>query len=429
MQRESAAAFDEAMAGLSPKLHRVAVACLLEGRTSADVAAELGIPVGTVDSRLHSARGRLKNSLTRCGHALALLTGVARASEGLIRQTLQQAARSWDGTLPVDSMIHLLAKEVASTMTTIPLRTILGTSLAVLLLGGLGTGLMLANSKDGPAAPPAAKAPAPAAVKPEVPKAPALPPELTSTGEIGKSISTLDDPASFDNPIKGVPLKVVLEKLSAQTGLTFRVDEVWFRGIGDPTLENIYEKQLIIPVVMRLSVRDILEEICTQLTPGRNVVTPTSIRVGYLVKGKQVIIGEGYVPISNPNGLGNPANTEDREVFVMPVKISERLHGPTVSFSMNNKTLPEIVDYLREQTGANIAINASDPTALNKKISLTLNDTKLYTALRVAADMCDLGLASFENIFYITDAEKAKELNAETLKTLYGTTKKPPAAK
>ena len=422
MQRESAAAFDEAMAGLSPKLHRVAVACLLEGRTSADVAAELGIPVGTVDSRLHSARGRLKNSLTRCGHALALLTGVARASEGLIRQTLQQAARSWDGTLPVDSMIHLLAKEVASTMTTIPLRTIIGTSLAVLFLGGLGTGLMLANSKDGPAAPPAAKALAPPATKAEVPKAPALPPELTSTGEIGKSISTLDDPASFDNPIKGVPLKVVLEKLSAQTGLTFRVDEVWFRGLADPTLENIYEKQIVIPVVKGLSVRDILEEICTQLTPGRN-------RVGYLVKGKQVIIGEGYVPISNPNGLGNPANTEDREVFVTPVKISERLHGPTVSFSMNNKTLPEIVDYLREQTGANIAINASDPTALNKKISLTLNDTKLYTALRVAADMCDLGLASFENIFYITTPEKANELNAETLKTLYGTTKKPPAAK
>jgi RNA polymerase sigma factor (sigma-70 family) len=427
MQRESAAAIDGAMAMLPPKLHRVAVACLLAGRTSADVAAELGIPVGTVDSRLHSARGRLKKSLFRAGHALTLFTGVARASEDLIRRTMQSATQSWDGTLSVDSLIHLLGKEVASTMTTTSLRTIIGTSLAVLLLGGLGSGLMLANSKDSPAAQPAAIAPAPA--KLEAPKAPTTSLLSTMTSETGKSIARLDNPAMFEKPIKGETLLSVLEKLSEQTGLTYRVDEVWFRGLGDPNLENIYEKQLIIPVVKGLSVRDILDEICNQLTPGRNLEAPTSIRTGYLVKGRQVIIGEGYVTISVPNGLGNPSNTEDREVFVTPLKISERLHGPTVSISMNDKTLPEIVEYLREQTGANIAIHASDPTSLNKKISLTVNDTKLYTVLRVAADMCDLGLASFENIFYITTPEKAKEINAETLKTLYGTTKKPPAKK
>ena len=420
MQRESAAAFDEAMAGLSPKLHRVAVACLLEGRTSADVAAELGIPVGTVDSRLHSARGRLKNSLTRCGHALALLTGVARASEGLIRQTLQQAAQSWDGTLPVDSLIHLLAKEVASTMTTIPLRTILGTSLAVLFLGGLGTGLMLANSKDGPAAPPTtAKIPAPAPAKAEVPKAPALPPVLTSTGETGKSITRLDQPTKFDQSIKGISLLLVLEALSDQTGLTFSADQVWSRGTGNPNLENVYEVPINIPVVKGLNTRDILDEICNQLGNG----------FGYRVKGKQVIIGKAYVPISVPNGLGNPARVEENEKIVTQIQIRDQLHGPTVSFSLSDKTLPDIVDYLRDQTGANIVINTSYPDALTQKLCLTVNDTKLHTALFLAADMCKLGVASFENVFYITSVEKAKELNAETLKTLYGSTKKEPAAK
>ncbi|MCC5824000.1 MAG: RNA polymerase sigma factor [Phycisphaerales bacterium] len=53
----------EALAGLSPEHRETVVLCYARGMTQADAAAVLGIPLGTVKSRLHTAMGRLRTAL------------------------------------------------------------------------------------------------------------------------------------------------------------------------------------------------------------------------------------------------------------------------------------------------------------------------------------------------------------------------------
>jgi RNA polymerase sigma-70 factor, ECF subfamily len=56
---------DAAIAKLPPKLHVVFVMHDMEGYTHVDISTALGIPVGTSKARLHDARVRLRESLTR----------------------------------------------------------------------------------------------------------------------------------------------------------------------------------------------------------------------------------------------------------------------------------------------------------------------------------------------------------------------------
>src|SRR5207302_6024444 len=58
---ELKAALDAELAGLSDRFRAVVVLCLIEGRTNAEAAAILGVPVGTVDSRLNTARKKLQD--------------------------------------------------------------------------------------------------------------------------------------------------------------------------------------------------------------------------------------------------------------------------------------------------------------------------------------------------------------------------------
>ena len=54
-------------AKLPDKLRTVILLCSLGGQTSAQTAGQLGVPVGTVESRLSTARARLKLRLERRG--------------------------------------------------------------------------------------------------------------------------------------------------------------------------------------------------------------------------------------------------------------------------------------------------------------------------------------------------------------------------
>ena len=80
---------DAELAGLPDKFRAVVVLCLIEGRTNAEAAAVLGVPVGTVDSRLNTARARLQARRTRRGVAVGagmglgpMLGGPLAAAEG-----------------------------------------------------------------------------------------------------------------------------------------------------------------------------------------------------------------------------------------------------------------------------------------------------------------------------------------------------------
>lgn len=64
---ELAGAVDEELDRLPDRIRAAFVLCCLEGMTNTEAARELGCPVGTVNSRLHAARARLRERLARRG--------------------------------------------------------------------------------------------------------------------------------------------------------------------------------------------------------------------------------------------------------------------------------------------------------------------------------------------------------------------------
>jgi RNA polymerase sigma factor (sigma-70 family) len=92
---------DGAIARLPRRYRSVVVLCYLEGLTQEEAASRLRCPVGTIRSRLHRARNRLRSSLTRRGLAPAvtgstLLAGTttkANVPPALAQATIASAGR------------------------------------------------------------------------------------------------------------------------------------------------------------------------------------------------------------------------------------------------------------------------------------------------------------------------------------------------
>jgi RNA polymerase sigma factor (sigma-70 family) len=75
-------AIDQEIARLPVRYRSAVVLCYLEGLTQEQAARQLGCPVGTIESRLHRARGRLRSALLRRG-----LAPIALGAASLIAST------------------------------------------------------------------------------------------------------------------------------------------------------------------------------------------------------------------------------------------------------------------------------------------------------------------------------------------------------
>jgi RNA polymerase sigma factor (sigma-70 family) len=78
---------DHEIASLPDKVREAVVSCLVQDRPRAEVAAELGIPEGTLASRLDSGRKRLANRLARYRVAL-IFTGLLIPVPRVVSETL-----------------------------------------------------------------------------------------------------------------------------------------------------------------------------------------------------------------------------------------------------------------------------------------------------------------------------------------------------
>ena len=102
-------------------------------------------------------------------------------------------------------------------------------------------------------------------------------------------------------------------------------------------------------------------------------------------------------------------------------EIAKILNGPIVGIAADNLPFAEFVNQLREQTGANIVVDVRLKEKLQQPVSLTLNDTHLMTALKIAGDAYDLAPAVIGNVYYLTTKENAEQLLLETYREIYGT--------
>src|SRR5262249_19543877 len=128
-QIEVAGAVDEELDRLPQHYRAAFVLCCLEGMTNAEAARELGCPVGTIDSRLHAARSRLRKGLTRRGIAPAALSGLAVSA---VPATLSASAISFGMGANAPPAVVRLADHCGGAMT----RRTMIVSVAAVLTGG-----------------------------------------------------------------------------------------------------------------------------------------------------------------------------------------------------------------------------------------------------------------------------------------------------
>lgn len=143
---ETAAILDTEIARLPEKLRRVLVLCYLQNLTAETAARQLGIPRGTVLSRLDTARRKLQAALTRRGVAPLALLAIPLVhpapAVALVQATTRAALEFSSGA--VTTPITELATEVLHMTTR---KWIAGTALAIMLIAGTttGVGLFTAN--------------------------------------------------------------------------------------------------------------------------------------------------------------------------------------------------------------------------------------------------------------------------------------------
>ncbi len=231
---------------------------------------------------------------------------------------------------------------------------------------------------------------------------------LAVVGATTATTAILDQPAKLDKPIEDVSVGELFRKLSDLHGVTFRVDTGFFRDGNDL---KPYEAKVSLPIVKGLSVRDVLQEVIVAFRTGEGKL------IGIQVKGSQIILGRPFFPPTIP---GQYKSGQLPEPFIPIMDRMEMMYGPTVSLGVEQKSFADVINQLRESSGANIVVDARIKEKLTTPVTITVNDTRLMTVLKIAGDMCDVAPAVVDNVYYITSKENAERLTNQTELNLFG---------
>ncbi len=142
------------------------VLCYLQGQSQSEAAKTLGWPLGTVQTRLHRGKERLRVRLARRGLAPAIAVSAAIVSPAWAEATARQAIR-FSSAKGTGSVASALAEATLSGMSWISARS-MAVAAVTLAIAATGLYLTLVPRPPRPRALPATKPVAPALVAPPV---------------------------------------------------------------------------------------------------------------------------------------------------------------------------------------------------------------------------------------------------------------------
>jgi RNA polymerase sigma factor (sigma-70 family) len=148
---------DKELNRLPEKFRVPVVLCDLEGLPRRQVARQLGVPEGTLSSRLHTARRALAQRLSRYGLCLsagALATAVTRRASAAVPPPLMvSTVRVVSGQAVAAAAAVSLSKEVMKTMFLAKLKLAVGAVMVVAALGAGGVAYQVSGPRAAQAAP------------------------------------------------------------------------------------------------------------------------------------------------------------------------------------------------------------------------------------------------------------------------------------
>lgn len=421
------AVLDEELTSLPDKFRGVAVLCLIEGLSNTAAADRLGIPKGTVDSRLSTAKARLRDRLLRRGVSAAALvsletvltsgTATAAGRSAALAADLIPLALSYAAGCPLPGSEHLTTTANGVTpMTAISSKWLAVAVLTAGLLGTAGFGVYQATAADDKKAEKKAEPKPPADRPPVQGRLESTPaPGVKSGDDVMKAlagVADLPETLAFDD---------LVQLLKDQHGLSVRIDTAAFyrRGIRQDVLRELGAKQLLLKSVNRLPLTDVLREVLAQLPQGATFSEGENARMSYRIKGNQILVVPEYTPPTLPGG-GAPG--EEKMPRVTTDQLAEAIYGEPVTVRYKNKPLAEVIEDLEERTGANIVVNgrAFPDFSPDQPITANFNDTRLLTVLKIVGNMCNLKPVVIDNVYYLTDESSAAKLQQEADRDLYG---------
>lgn len=436
---------DEELLGLPERFRAVAVLCLVEGKTNTEAAGMLGIPKGTVDSRLSTAKAKLRERLVRRGIAAATLltieqlltseTSAAATRAAALAANAITVALDYAAGVPTAGSEHLIHTANGVRPVTTNLKWLAVVMFTTAVIGGGGVGVYLANAQEKYAAEQKAD-PQKKDVKKPDPKPADKPNEQKAAVKTADDVQRVLKMAVVTIPEEPIGLDDVLQLLAYDHGLTIRWDKTAFVRSGwasaaIPEFENDFEelrkRKFTYKGLNRVPLDDALREILAHVHySGGEGARPQLLT--YRLKGNQILIVPEYQPVVLP---GSGVSGEGGQVIASPNTLIETIYGEPVTARYKNKPLAEVIEDLQERTGANIVLGGAARDNGQVLITANFNDVRLLTVLKIVGDMCDFKMKPvvIDNVFYLTGADRANELQQEVNRDLFGTPPPAPPAK
>jgi hypothetical protein len=196
-----------------------------------------------------------------------------------------------------------------------------------------------------------------------------------------------------------------LDYLSDKYGVTIRIDPAAFARFGVTKPYEIEDQLVRVMAGRNLTSADVLREVLAQVPP----IGTEELSITYAVKGARIaIVPEYKIPYAR-----TLAKESEETPLISYFMLENQVEGGPTSLDCTNQPLIDVLRELADDTGANIVLDDRAKEKGQTPVTVSLQNVRLFTALRVIADMADLQPTTIGNVYYVTTKENADRLHRQ----------------